>query len=150
MDGRVAESLDVQVNVAEFPVPVDRIFLAVRVAAREEQRPDGEVSVTLVDDAEIASLNYRYLDREGPTDVIAFTLHAEGEPLLGDIYIGYEQAVRQATEEGVPIDEELARLAIHGFLHVVGWDHPSGDERLGSRMFLRQEALLRTVLDAAD
>lgn len=146
----MAESLDVQVNVADFHVSPDQVLRAVRVAAREEQCSEGEVSVTLVDDAEIASLNLRYLDREGSTDVIAFTLQAEGEPLLGDIYIGYEQALRQATEEGVPIDEELARLAIHGFLHVVGWDHPSGDERASSRMFLRQEALLRTVLDAAD
>ena len=48
------------------------------------------------------------------------------------------------------LDEELARLAIHGFLHIAGWEHPSGEERLGSPMFLRQEALLRTVLDAAE
>lgn len=144
------KTLDVHVNVADFPAPTGRIALAVRAAAREELRSDGEVSVTLVDDAGIATLNDRYLGREGPTDVIAFTLHSEGEPLLGDIYIGYEQAVRQAAAEGVTLDEELARLAIHGFLHVVGWDHPSGDERFASPMFMRQEALLRTVLDVAE
>lgn len=142
--------IDVHVNAAEFLASTDRIAHAIRTAARGEQRSAGEVSVTLVDDAGIAELNGRYLGRDRPTDVIAFTLHSEGEPILGDIYIGYDQAVRQAAEEGVSLDEELARLAIHGFLHVAGWDHPSGEERLGSPMFLRQEALLRTVLDAAE
>lgn len=146
----MGDLFDVRVNVRAARHGTDRIATAVTVAAREEGRLQGEVSVTLVDDADIAAMNERYLGREGPTDVIAFALHADGEPLLGDIYIGYEQAARQAGEENLPLDEELARLAIHGFLHIVGWDHPSGDERFSSPMFQRQEALLRGVLDAAE
>ena len=55
----------------------------------------GEVSLALLDDPAIRELNRAYLSRDWPSDVIAFTLHDEGEPVLGDIYIGHEQVVRQ-------------------------------------------------------
>jgi probable rRNA maturation factor len=60
--------------------------------------------------------------------------------------VGFEQATRQAGELGVPIDEELVRLAIHGTLHVLGHDHPEDDERERSSMFVLQERLVRDVL----
>jgi probable rRNA maturation factor len=68
---------------------------------------------------------------------------------LGDIYVGYDQATRQAEEAGVPLPEELARLAIHGTLHVLGHDHPEGPERLESAMFRLQEQLVRRVMEDA-
>ncbi len=97
---------------------------------------------------DIAGLNTRYLSREGPTDVIAFALHEAGEPVLGDVYVGYERAVAQSEERGISLQEELARLTIHGVLHVLGHDHDDGAGREPSEMYRVQESLLRTLLDA--
>ncbi|MBI4540025.1 MAG: rRNA maturation RNase YbeY [Gemmatimonadetes bacterium] len=119
---------------------------AVASTLRAERCRDGEVSVTLVDDRTIALLNRRYLRRRGPTDVIAFALHEPGAPVLGDVYIGVDQAMRQAAELGVAPHEELVRLAVHGVLHVLGYDHPEGAEREESQMARRQEVLVRRVM----
>lgn len=119
---------------------------AARAALRFEGVRDGEMSVTLLDDAEIAELNSRFLDHAGPTDVIAFPLYEDGEPPVGDVYIGCDQAVRQAQANGVDVLEELARLAIHGTLHVLGYDHPDGEDRLTSDMWEAQEEILQQVL----
>ncbi|HEV2130867.1 MAG TPA: rRNA maturation RNase YbeY [Longimicrobiaceae bacterium] len=107
------------------------------------------LSLAFVGDEEIAQLNEEYLGHSRPTDVISFPLHAGDQPPLGDIYVGVEQAARQAAEVGIPLQEELLRLAIHGALHVLGYDHPDGEERLESRMYLRQEELLRDALRAS-
>lgn len=103
---------------------------------------DAEVSVTLLGDRAIATLNRRWLEREGPTDVLAFPLFEDGEAPVGDVYIGIRQAMRQAAALGVPPAEELARLAIHGTLHVLGFDHPDGVRRETSRMWREQERIL--------
>ncbi len=108
----------------------------------------GEVSLTLMDDEGIRDLNQEYLARDHVTDVIAFTLSDPGEPLLGDVYIGFEQAARQADEMGIGTPVELARLAIHGTLHALGHDHAEGDERFESPMWELQESLLTRLLDA--
>jgi probable rRNA maturation factor len=78
--------------------------------------------------------------------VITFPLEEPGRPLVGDIYIGVDQARYQAAEHGVDMVEEIMRLAIHGTLHLLGWDHPEAGDRSGSPMYVRQEALLREVL----
>ncbi len=111
-------------------------------AAAARQVVDGEISLTLLGDAAIADLNRRYLRHEGPTDVIAFALYGEGEAPVGDVYVGYEQAVRQAAENGVPLEQELARLAVHGTLHVLGEEHPEGEDRLESGMWSLQERIV--------
>ena len=104
-----------------------------------------EVSLTLVSDEEITSLNREYLGKDCPTDVIAFNLGDEHVP-LGDVYVCVSQAERQAVELNVSVKEELTRLAIHGALHVMGEDHPDGLDRLESPMFVLQERLLSEVL----
>lgn len=109
----------------------------------------GEVSLTLVGDDRIRALNRDYLGRDRVTDVISFSLNGPGEPLLADIYIGYPQALRQASELGLSALEELVRLAVHGTLHALGYDHPAED-RFASAFFRRQEALVKRVLAAAD
>lgn len=141
--------IDVEVSVGgelSIAPEVERIEAAVRWVLREEGVDEAEVSVALLDDAGIAALNEEYLDHPGPTDVISFALHEEGEAPLGDVYIGVEQAVRQAGEFGATPAEELLRLAVHGTLHVLGWDHPKDAARAGSEMFERQEALLKSFL----
>lgn len=125
------------------------------VDALEAEGADGvELSLTLLDDDEIQILNRDYLDRDRPTDVLAFALDDE-TGLVGDVYLGVDQARRQAEEHGVPLAEELARLAIHGTLHVLGYDHPEGSDRYASPMFVRQERILRDLrnrglIDGAD
>jgi len=73
-------------------------------------------------------------------------LDPEGGALLGDVYVGMEQSRRQALEEGVSETEELVRLAVHGTLHLLGWDHPDGQERDASPHYRRQEQLVREIL----
>lgn len=107
-----------------------------------------EISVALMDDAAIAELNRSYLGHEGPTDVISFELGAAKDEPIGDIYIGWEQALRQAAEFAVSPREELARLAVHGTLHVIGYDHPEGEEREQSEMWEQQEAIVREVVES--
>jgi probable rRNA maturation factor len=136
----------VLVDVGDFAgAPSALIEQAVRRARAAEDRGAVEISVALLGDDDIGDLNRRYLGEEGPTDVIAFAL-GEDEDIVGDVYIGMEQARRQAEELSVPLEEELARLAIHGVLHVLGHDHPDGPDRIESPMFALQERLLRDLL----
>ncbi|MCX8044433.1 MAG: rRNA maturation RNase YbeY [Desulfobacterota bacterium] len=87
-----------------------------------------ELSILLLDDRRIAALNYRYLHRTGPTDVLSFPMHDAQRPtiqptLLGDVVVSVETALRQAQECGITLEEEIARLLIHGILHLIGYDH---------------------------
>lgn len=136
--------ITIHVNAPEGTgFPRDLIRCAVRETLRREGYPRAELSVTLVGDAEITRLHERYLGRAGVTDVLSFALHEGGEDPLGDVYIGHAQAHRQAADSGVEPDEELVRLAVHGALHVLGYDHPEGPERTGSEMFRVQEEVVR-------
>lgn len=101
----------------------------------------GELSLTLLDEDRIAELNREWLDRNGPTDVLAFDL-GSGERLLGDVYLCPAVARRAAEAEDVPFREELVRLAVHGTLHVLGHDHPEEGDRWASPMFRLQEELV--------
>ncbi len=130
------------------PVSLEQLEDAVREVLRAERCGDAEVSLALVDDAEIADLNRRYLGKGDPTDVISFALHDEGEAPVGDLYVGVEQARRQARELEVSPAEETLRLAVHATLHLLGWDHPA-EEREGSPMYRRQEELLAKLAATA-
>jgi len=137
----------IHIDDQTFPdAPVALIEKAVRLALESERRGDVEISVALLADEEMRRLNAEYLGRDHTTDVLAFALSGDDEPTVGDVYLGFDQAVRQAEEVDVPLQEELARLAIHGTLHVLGYDHPEGPERSDSPMFQVQERLLREVL----
>ena len=116
-----------------------------RTTLSAEDVSEAEISVTLLDDRSIAELHERYLGTRAPTDVLSFALHDDGEPPLGDIYLGYETAARAAKELGTGPAEELIRLAIHGLLHILGYDHPDVG-RYESPMFKRQEDLVARVL----
>jgi probable rRNA maturation factor len=128
---------------ASLPIPLEDVERAVAAVLDAEGVAAAELSVAFVSDEEIAALNERFLSHEGPTDVISFPLHLPGGPPLGDIYIGAEQAVRQAPGD---VREEILRLAIHGTLHILGYEHPEGADRERSPMYLRQEELLAAFL----
>lgn len=118
---------------------------AVRTALRYQRVREAELSVTLLDDDEVAAMNRDFLQHDGPTDVISFALYEGDEAPVGDVYIGYGQALRQAATHGVDPLEELARLSVHGVLHVLGHDHPAGDRRQSSPMWAAQEEIVAAV-----
>jgi probable rRNA maturation factor len=90
--------------------------------------PDAELSILIVDDQQIARLNQQYLNREGPTNVIAFAMQ-EGPftditpDLLGDVVISVETAHREAQNAGLSRTAYFDRLLIHGILHLLGYEH---------------------------
>ncbi len=100
-----------------------------------------ELSVALVDDAEIEALNGRWRGQPRATDVLSFSL-LEGDyadrrgGLLGDVVISVETAARQAAERHRSLDEVVARLLLHGVLHLIGYDHEQDDE---ARLMRREE-----------
>jgi len=132
------------------PAPGRALLAAVRRGVRTTLRArrvsHAEISVTLAGDPAMARMNRRWLGHARTTDVLAFPLYAAGETVLGDLYIGLDQARRQAKQLGVAVREEVARLAIHGTLHVLGFDHPEGARREKSEMWRIQERILAEVM----
>ncbi len=114
---------------------------------------DYEITLRLTDDTEIRSLNAQYRQIDRPTDVLAFAaledemiLPSEMDNLplyLGDIIISMETAQKQADVQGHSISIELLWLASHGFLHLLGWDHP--DDQSLAEMLACQDILLGTI-----
>ena len=119
----------------------------IRKAARAATgNADADLSVTLLSDGEIKALNKKHLGHDYVTDVISFPLYEEGETPVGDIYIGFAHVLKQAEAVGVPGREELARIVIHGTLHVLGHDHPADPEKMQRcPMWKLQEEILSEV-----
>jgi probable rRNA maturation factor len=110
-----------------------------------------ELSLRLTTDAEIQALNSQFRHQDKATDVLSFAAmevdfpEIESDPAdldlyLGDIIISVDTAVRQAAEHGYSLRKELAWLASHGLLHLLGWDHP--DESSLIKMLHQQETFL--------
>ena len=94
--------------------------------------PESELSILIVDDPQIATLNQDYLDRSGPTNVIAFPMQegafADVAPLLlGDVVISADTAKREGADAGIDFEARLYDLLIHGILHLVGYDHEKSE-----------------------
>ena len=131
-------------------MPRRALLRAVEATCRSESVKHAEISVALLDDAGMDALSRAHLNKRGPTDVLAFALYDPGEPVVGDVYVGVDQAARQAAEVGVSLREELVRLVVHGTLHVLGFDHPDDAEaRERSPMYRKQEALVKEVLQTS-
>jgi probable rRNA maturation factor len=143
---RIADGLAGRTDAVPDVVTLRRLLArAVRAALRQQQVRDAEISVALLNDAEVLDMNDRFLGHAEVTDVISFPLYDDGEMPVGDIYIGFEQAERQAERAGVDFREELVRLAVHGTLHVLGHEHPVGDDRVESAMWRLQEEIVQGV-----
>jgi len=131
---------------------IDMLERLLNFAAEKEKVEDGsELSVTLVNNERIREINREYRDKDRPTDVISFAMEEMGEgeiPLigadmpriLGDIIISVEKTKEQAVEYGHSFRRELGFLAVHGFLHLLGYDHEAEDDE--KKMFARQKELL--------
>ena len=104
---------------------------AIAAAAAAVPKPTGELAVVLTDDSAIRTLNRVWRGKDEPTNVLSFpaTQPRPGAPvLLGDIVIAYETTAREAVAEGKPFNHHLAHLAVHGFLHLAGYDHEADEE----------------------
>ncbi len=130
-------------------IPRSLLEEAVHLTLREEGWEEGEVSVAFLTDDEARRMNREHLGHDWVPDVLSFELHGVEEPPHADLYVGIEQARRQALDEGVAEVEELVRLVIHGLLHTLGWDHPEEAEARGeSPHYRRQEELLARVMSS--
>jgi len=117
-------------------------------AKKENITQEAELSISFVDEEEIQAINRDYRDKDKVTDVISFSLE-EDEPeiegldiprVLGDIIICLEVAKEQADSYNHSLSRELGFLALHGFLHLLGYDHMTEvDEK---EMFSRQDEIL--------
>ena len=111
---------------------------------------DRELSVLLTDDEEIQRLNQFYRGKNRPTDVLSFSLR-EGEDdtfaedLLGDVAISIETTLRQAAQLEVTPPEELLRLAIHGTLHLMGFEHENVSDDIAAKMRQKEEELFEML-----
>jgi probable rRNA maturation factor len=98
-------------------------------AARATRDADGEVSVLLADDAAIRALNRDWRATDKPTNVLSFPAAKEtGGKLLGDIALAYETLARECADEQRDFLHHLAHLTVHGFLHLIGYDHQTDQQ----------------------
>lgn len=163
MDLPAEDRIVIQVD-APYAAEVDAADLvkALRAALSFEGRPEEEVTLVVTDDEAVAELNRHYRGVEGPTDVLSFSAQEpatdpSGAPMtgfvsapemaayLGDIVIALPFTRRQAGELGRPLSDELRLLAVHGALHLLGYDHAEPEEE--AAMWARQDAILAALAD---
>jgi len=127
---------------------------AIRIAGGPEE---AEVSLMLVDDQRIHALNLEYRGVDRPTDVLSFALQEESEEepdsdyeddMLGDIVISAERAREQAAEYGHSFEREIVYLAVHGTLHLLGYDHEEEKDKQEMRS-KEEEVMARAGLERA-
>ncbi|MEY4479606.1 MAG: rRNA maturation RNase YbeY [Bacillota bacterium] len=129
------------------------------IAGVAEEVTSGEVALTFVDDEEIQALNKAYREKDKPTDVLSFPQWEDNDDemtivydeddapeedaeMIGDIVISLQTAKRQAEEFGHSLEREVCFLFVHGFLHLLGYDHEEGDAE-EAEMFAKQDEILQ-------
>jgi len=133
LPGRRERALEIDVQVASplwqaQPLAEQTVRAAIAAAAME-LAADGEVSVVLTDDASIRTLNRDWRKLDKPTNVLSFSAAKQaGSALLGDIVIAYETLARECEDEGREMLHHLAHLSVHGFLHLLGYDHQTDSQ----------------------
>lgn len=144
---RKGPAIHVAVDGIATPLSRIRARRVVEAVLRAEKVRSALVSVAFVSTPAVARLNLKHLGHRGATDVISFGFSrpTAQSPVVGDIYIAPDVARRNAKARRAPIREELARLLVHGTLHVLGYDHPDGAHRETSAMWRRQEQLVRRI-----
>lgn len=126
---------------ADYPQGVKAVLERAVAAALAHGGTDGEVALLVTDDAGIRRMNRNFRQIDRATDVLSFPAGEEGgDGFLGDIAISLERAAAQAEEYGHSLERELSFLAVHGALHLLGYDHMEEAERLA--MLAIQEKIL--------
>jgi probable rRNA maturation factor len=125
--------VDVQVQSLLWETePAAEETLRTAIAIATTQVPaEGEVSVVLTDDDAIRALNCQWRSVDKPTNVLSFPFaspYSRSYGMIGDIIIAYETVAREAMEEHKPMLDHLAHLVVHGYLHLMGYDHQNDSE----------------------
>lgn len=126
-------------NTPDLQVQEDSAVALVRGMIADEQMKVTSLNIIFVDDAYLKDLHQRYLDDDSETDVMTFNLNETG-PIEGEIYISLDRAHAHARQFGVTAEMEVARLIIHGLLHLKGYDDHTVEEQ--KRMREKEDACL--------
>ena len=141
--------ITIQKTKSDLPqVNQDLIRKAVKDTLLNFSRIQTDITIRLTNDNEIAQLNKHYRNISSPTDVLSFNQNYQdpetGRNYLGDIVISLETAKTQAPKYNLSLDQECAFLAIHGTLHLLGYDHATAEEK--TRMWEIQEKILNELI----
>ena len=145
----VDESYAAEVNANDLVRVIEAALLA-------EGRAEGEVTLLITDDEAVAAYNQEYRGVEGPTDVLSFAAQEptpgfvtapEMAAYLGDIVIALPFTRRQAAALNRPLIDELRLLAVHGVLHLLGYDHAEPEEE--AVMWAKQDAILAGLAECS-
>lgn len=124
-------------NVDDWPEHFDALAERAILAALDEAKPKikgaAEISVLLTDDEEQRELNAQYRGKDSSTNVLSFPQIEPFGPvfgILGDITLARETLIREAEEQGTSLEDHFTHLVVHGFLHILGYDHLEEDEAL--------------------
>jgi probable rRNA maturation factor len=146
--------MEINVQIApEFASGVSETQLrqAAQATLREEGQV-GEATLVITDDRGIQALNREYRGVDAPTDVLAFSAREEAESFvvapeagayLGDVIISHPRAVAQAVDHDHAVEQELNLLVVHGFLHLLGYDHATAKDK--AVMWSRQDTILANL-----
>ena len=141
--------LDILVRVEGLDDSLQYIIAMAVNSALGNRGRQGDVTVAIVDDAEIRRMNREYRGIDSPTDVLSFPAHegfmllSEPDAFLGDIAISVDRARLQADEYGHSIEREVAFITIHGMLHMLGFDHILKEDE--EEMIALQDQILREM-----
>ncbi len=149
-------NIDVQIDPDYHEsVPAERLIQVIEATLRHAGAPDGEVTLVVANDELLHQLNLDYRGIDAPTDVLSFAAQeeAEGQDVfvsapealnyLGDVIIAFPTAERQAAAAGHSVADELSLLAVHGVLHLLGYDHANADDE--ADMWARQSQILASL-----
>jgi probable rRNA maturation factor len=135
----------------KFKIPLRKLKLKAGAILNALDCPDGELSIVIVDDAGIKALNSEYLNRNRPTNVLAFPMREGLFPdirptLLGDVVISVETADAEALAADMSYADRFDELLVHGILHLFGYDHEN-DEAQALEMERKTRFLLTQIAD---
>jgi probable rRNA maturation factor len=139
---------------SKFEISLEKIMQEAQVILNALDCPDGELSILVVDDFQIETLNKEYLNRSGPTNVIAFPMQ-EGEfpnispHLIGDVVISVETAEKEGGMADISMEKRFTQLLVHGILHLFGYDHEK-TEHESLLMEKKSDELLKMIEKAID
>ena len=127
----------------DWPGLAERAVLAAVAQSDHSDLADTEVSVKFTSDAEVRSLNTAWRGKDKPTNVLSFPMaeQPENAPMLGDIVLAAGVCAREAEEKKVAIEIHATHLVVHGTLHLLGYDHETGDDDAEEMEEIERKAL---------
>jgi probable rRNA maturation factor len=140
------QAVDVQYAVSVDGTPGEDVIRKWVLQALPEQNKASELTIRVVDEAEITALNRQYRGKEGATNVLSFPYEAipgVASDLLGDVVICAPVVASESVVQNKPLDAHWAHIVIHGVLHLLGYDHHQDDE--AHKMEVRETELLDSL-----